>query len=175
MGNWGKILILIPIFAILIGCGRIAFVFEFGYPLRLEKSDFTVENPKNQSEIAYTFINSVAFHNIEGIKPYVAESEWGKLNRIVEQIEPATSRCRYPFDPVLSFGTRSQSRESISIHYECPDEESFIKFNTYTLSTTLYFYEDERGHLIIKHWCDTRQGYGTEIGLSCLIKNLRNP
>lgn len=170
-----RIIIALPIFAILIGCGWTLFTIEYGTQLNLQKSDFTIEDPTNQSEIAHAFIHSVAFNQIDGIKPYIASSEYDDLERLMAQLKLANDRCRIPFDQVLSWSASSHLRESISIEYICPDEDNFIKFTTYTLSTDLYFYEDEKGHFMIKHWCDTQQWVSNEIGRSCLIKNLTNP
>ncbi|MEM8859113.1 MAG: hypothetical protein AAGD96_12375 [Chloroflexota bacterium] len=170
-----RIIVVLPIFAILIGCGWTLFTIEYGTQLNLQKSDFTIEDPTNQSEIAHAFIHSVAFNQIDGIKPYIASSEHDDLERLIAQLKLANDRCRIPFDQVLSLSSSSYLKESISIEYACPDENNFIKFTPYILSADIYFFEDEDGHLMIKHWCDTRQGFGNEIGRSCLIKNLTNP
>lgn len=173
--SWGEIFLGVLVLSFLVGCGRVVFIFEYGSPLKLQENAFTISDGAGQKEIAYAFIHSVAFHKVDGIKQHVDISEQDDLERLVAQIKPANNHCRIPFDQVLSYSSSSHLKESISIEYICPSEENFIKFNSYVLSTTLYIYEDEKGNLVIKHWCDTSQGSGTEIGLSCHIKNLRNP
>ncbi|MFK7806098.1 MAG: hypothetical protein AB8G95_30995 [Anaerolineae bacterium] len=168
--NWGKILILTPILAILIGCGRVAFVFSYGSPLRLEASDFTVEDPKNQDEIAYTFIESIAFHKIEGIKPFVVESKRDDLIKLVNQIEPATNRCRHPFDLVLlgpGSSYKQNLEQKISIQYQCPVEGELMNYRTYFLTATIFFEKDANGHLRIIRWCGVRAWHNEDIGSKC--------
>ena len=102
--HWKKVIVAIPILVVLIGCGRVFFVFNYGYPIELEESNFTIEDPNSPNEIALTFLRSIAFHQVEGIKPFVEESDLAKLDHWIAQTEQASDRCRYPFDPVLGIG-----------------------------------------------------------------------
>lgn len=168
--NRQKLLKAIPIFLVLFGCCRVAFVFNYGYPLRMQDTDFTVEDPTDQVEITFTFVESIAFHRIEGIEPYVIDSKKKRLNALLDQIEPATYWCRNPFDSVLLgpgafYG--KDLEQKVTIQYTCPSKNSIFNYRTYSISATVIFEKEENGNLKIIRWCDLRQWPGKQISPEC--------